>query len=294
MTWTTRREYLARGGGGATPLADKLTALGFAPTAPARTIIKQPNNLETSFRDATVQAPQLLTDLMLNFWTYGRGHWSWTASSTGAVADGGLVKGAANFCACGGFNDNFAWMATRVLGIEGMRKGNAEDAKGQTWYKGNFVTMPEDVIDSKWVGNVMTHNYPYSALRMFKFTDHYFCNYNGVIFDATGNATHTNTNTMVAFDLELLPADAAREYNGVNGQAFLVKNVSSQFVPRADLNLSVGRWVLVNLGGDTLLENTNNRAFNRCLLTTQTKVGKSEIENMQFHSGRTEKRVRGL
>src|SRR6185437_8960529 len=62
-----------------------------------QTIITQPNNLETAFRDGTVQAPQLLTDLMLNFWTYGRAHWSWTASSTGAVADGGLVKGAANF-----------------------------------------------------------------------------------------------------------------------------------------------------------------------------------------------------
>ena len=121
MTWTTRSEYLRLVGGSQTPLAAKLTDLGFAPNAPAREIIRTPNNLEPRFRDSTVHASQLLRELMHNFWTYGRSHWSWTASSTGAAADGGLVKGTVNFCACGAFNDSFAYLATRVLGIEGVK-----------------------------------------------------------------------------------------------------------------------------------------------------------------------------
>ena len=291
MTWNTRADYLRQAGGSATPLADKLTALGFSQTAPARTIIKTPNDLTPRFRDGTVGNDALLKELMANYYAYGRAHWSWSASSTGGAADGGLVKGTVNFGACGVFNDSFAYLATRVLGIEGLKKGNAAENVGKTWYKGNFVTMPTDVIDSHWKGAVMSHNYSFSALKMFKFTDHYFCNYNGVIFDATGNATHTSTRTMVAFDLEAISKAEAADYNGYGGQAFEVKNVSEHFVAKPDLNLNVGRWILVNLGSDTLIEGSSNRAFNKFLLTTQSKVGMSEIENFQLHSGRTSKRV---
>jgi hypothetical protein len=291
MTWNTRSEYHRLAGGSATPLADKLTELGFSATAPARTIIKSPTDLTPRFRNRAINDGELLKDLMGNYYAYGRSHWSWSASSSPASADGGLVKGTVNFGACGIFNDGFAYLATRVLGIEGLKKGNAAENIGKTWYKGNFVTMPTDVIDSNWKGAVMSHNYAFSALKMFKFTDHYFCNYNGVIFDATGNATHASTKTMVAFDLVLLPQAEAAEYHGYGNQAFEVRNVSENFVAKPDLNLNVGRWVLVNLGPDTLIEGASNRAFNKFLLTTQSKVGLSEVENFTLNSGRTSKRV---
>jgi hypothetical protein len=289
MTWNTRTEYLRLVGGSQTPLADKLTELGFSPTAPAREIIRTPTNLEPRFRDRTIHASQLLRDLMANYWMYGRSHWSWTASSTGGAADGGLVKGAVNFGACGTFNDSFAYLATRVLGIEGLKKGNAEENEGKTWYRGNFVTMPVDVIDSKWIGGVMSHNYPFRALKMYKFSGHFFCNYEGVIFDATCNATHESTDTMVAFDLTKLPAEAAAAYNAVNAEAWEVKNVSQEFVTKPDLNLNEGKWILVCLGFDTLVAGGANRAFNNYLLTKQTTTGKSEILSFQLMSGRTSK-----
>jgi hypothetical protein len=291
MTWNTRSEYHRLAGASATPLADKLNALGFGPNAPGRTIIRSPTDLTPRFRDRTVGDGALLADLMANFYAYGRGHWSWTGSSTGGVGDGGLVKGNVNFCACGGFNDNFAYLATRVLGIEGLKKGNAPENQGKTWYKGAFVTMPTDVIDSNWKGGVCSHNYSFAALRMFKFTDHYFCNLNGVIFDATANATHASTKTMVAFDLKTLPAQEAADFNGPADQVFEVQNVSEHFAPRPDLNINVGRWILISLGNDILVEGNNNRAFNKYLLTKQTKVGKSEIENLGLNSGRTTHRV---
>ena len=291
MTWVTRSDYHRQPGGSQTPLADKLTELGFSQQAPARQIIHAPTNLEPRFRDRAVQDAQLLRELMHNYWTYGRSHWSWTASSTGAAADGGLVKGSVNFCACGAFNDSFAYLATRVLGIDGVKKGNAAENQGKTWYKGNFVTMPADVIDSKWIGGVMSHNYPFGSLRMFKFSDHYFCNYNGVIFDATGNATHDSTKTMVAFDLAKLSAEASAPYNAVNAEVFEVRNVSEHFVAKPELDLNQGRWVLIALGADTLVAGTANRAFNKYLLTKQTKTGKSEIESFQLMSGRTSKTV---
>jgi len=291
MTWNTRTEYARLGGASATPLADKLDALGFTPTSPGRTIIKSPTDLTPRFRDPSVGDAALLTDLMNNYYTYGRGHWSWTASSTASAGDGGLVKGKVNFCACGAFNDNFAYLATRVLGIQGLEKGNADQNKGRTWYKGSFVTMPTDVIDSHWKGGVCSHNYSFAALKMFKFTDHYFCNYNGVIFDATGNATHNSTKTLVAFDLATLSADEARAFNGPPGQVFEVRNVSENFVPKPDLNPNVGRWIVIALGADTLVEGTTNRAFNKYLITKQGKVGKAEIENFSLNSGRTSKKV---
>lgn len=291
MTWTTRAEYHRLAGASATPLADRLTELGFSQTAPARTIVRSPTDLTPRFRDHSVSDATLLTELMANFYTYGRSHWAWSASSPGASASGGLVKGLVNYCACGVFNDSFEYLATRVLGIAGVTKGNASDNIGKTWYKGNFVTMPTEVIDSNWKGAVMTHNYSFAALKMFKFTDHYFCNYNGVIFDATSNKTHANTKTLVAFDLVPLAADEAADYHGVGHQAFEVKNVSEQFVPKADLNLSVGKWILVSLGADTLVAEGKNRAFNKYLLTTQTGVGLSEIENFSLNSGRTSKRA---
>jgi hypothetical protein len=291
MSWNTRSEYFRQPVASATPLADKLDALNFGATAPARTIIKGPHDLTSRFRDRAVHDATLLTELMHNYYTYGRSHWSWSASSTGAAANGGLVKGEVNFCACGAFNDAFAWLATNVLGIVGVKKGNATEDIGKTWYKGNFVTMPADVIDSKWKGAVMSHNYPYSALRMFKFTDHYFCNYEGVIFDATANATHTSTKTMVAFDLVALPREEAAGYNGVGGQVFAVRNVSEHFAAKPDLNINVGSWVVISLGSDTLIAGTSNRAFNKYLLTRQSKVGLSEIENFGLISGRTSKKV---
>jgi hypothetical protein len=291
MTWNTRSEYLRLQGASATPLADKLTALGFSPTAPARTIITTPTDLTPRFRDRSVGDPALLTALMDNYYAYGRGHWSWTGSSTGAAGDGGLVKGRVNFCACGGFNDNFAYLATRVLGIEGLQRGNAAENEGRTWYKGAFVTMPTDVIDSHWKGGVCSHNYSFAALKMFKFTDHYFCNYNGVIFDSTANATHNDTTTMVAFDLRTLSDQDARDFNGPAGQVFEVRNVSQNLAPKPDLNVNVGRWVLIGLGADTLIEGANNRAFNKYLITRQSKVGKGEVENFSLNSGRTSKKV---
>jgi hypothetical protein len=289
MTWNTRAEYHRLAGASATPLADKLNALGFSATAPARTIITTPTNLTTRFRDRSVSDDALLKSLMDNFYQFGRGHWSWTSNSPGASNNGGLIKGAANFCACGVFNDAFAYLAGHVLGIDGVKKGNAAENMGKTWYKGNFVTMPCDVIDANWKGAVMSHNYSYAALRMFKFTDHYFCNYNGVIFDATSNSTHLSTKTIVAFDLVGLSQAEAADFSGPAGQVFEVKNVSEQFVAKPDLNLNVGRWIAIALGSDTLVAGGQNRAFNKYLLTQQTKVGRSEIENFQLQSGRTSK-----
>ena len=291
MTWNTRTEYSRLRGASATPLADKLDALGFTPTAPGRTIIRTPTDLTPRFRDPSVGDAALLRDLMNNFYTYGRGHWSWTGSSTGSSGDGGLVKGKVNFCACGAFNKNFVYLATRVLGIEGIEETTSEQNQGRTWYKGAFVTMPTDVIDSHWKGGVCSHNYSFAALKMFKFTDHYFCNYNGVIFDSTGNATHNSTKTLVAFDLKTLSDQEARDFNGPPGQVFEVKNVSENFVPKPDLNLNAGRWIVISLGTDTLIEGNNNRAFNKYLITKQSKVGKSEIESFSLNSGRTSKKV---
>ena len=293
MTWNTRREYLRQPGASATPLADKLNELGFGPVAPARTIITTPTDLTPRFRNQTVNDATLLTELMNNFYTYGRSHWSWSSNSSGGAADAGLAKGTVNFAACGAFNDTFAYLATRVLGIEGVKKGNAEENQGKTWYKGNFVTMPADVIDSKWIGAVRSHNHSFRGLKMFKFSDHYFCNYNGVIFDATGNATHANTKTLVAFDLKRLSQEEAAPYHGAGGEVFEVKNVSEQFAPKPDLNLNVGRWVLISLGPDQLIADGRNRAFNKYLLTQQTKVGLGEIENLGLDSGRTANRTYG-
>jgi hypothetical protein len=291
MTWNTRTEYSRLQGASATPLADKLDALGFSPTAPARTIIRQPTDLTPRFRDPSIGDAAVLTDLMNNYYTYGRGHWAWTGSSTGGAGDGGLVKGKVNFCACGGFNDNFAYLATRVLGIQGVERGNTEEKQGRTWYKGAFVTMPTEVIDSHWKGGVCSHNYSFSALKMFKFTDHYFCNYNGVIFDSTSNATHQDTTTMVAFDLKSLSDQEAKDFNGPAGQVFEVTNVSQNLAAKPDLNVNVGRWILIGLGADMLIEGNNNRAFNKYLITKQSKVSKSEVENFSLNSGRTSKKV---
>ena len=285
MTWN-RQLYLLQPGDSDTPLGDRLTALGFSPHAPARTIIKQPNDLEGLFRYPGTSDTLLLKKMMRNFWEYGRSNWSWTASSKGAALNGGLVKGDVNWGACGVFNDNFAYVATEVLGISGITKGN-KGPVGTTWFKGSFVTMPCEVIDSKWRGNVMSHNYSYNALQMFKFTDHYFCNYNGLIFDATSNTTHENTSTMVAFELDTLPPDEVAKYNAELGQAYLVKNVSEHFVARPDLDLRQGRWVLAALGFDRLNVGGANRAFNKYILTKQSSMGRSEIENFSLVSGRT-------
>lgn len=198
MTWNTRSEYHRLAGASATPLADKLNTLGFGANAPARTIIRSPIDLTPRFRDRTIGDGALLTALMGNYYDYGRGHWSWTASSTGGVADGGLVK---------------------------------------------------------------------------------------------GNATHASTKTMVAFDLAAVSAQEAAAFNGPPDQVFEVQNVSEHFQARPDLNLNVGRWILISLGSDILIDGNNNRAFNKYLLTQQTKVGKSEIENLGLNSGRTSKRV---
>ena len=135
----------------------------------------------------------------------------------------------------------------------------------------------------------MSHNYAFSALKMYKFSDHYFCNYEGVIFDATGNATHQTTKTLVAFDLQKLSAEASAPYNAANAEVFEVKNVSENFVTKPELNVNEGRWVVISLGSDTLVAAGANRAFNKYLLTKQTKTGKSEIENFQLISGRTSK-----
>lgn len=62
-------------------------------------------------------------------------------------------------------------------------------------------------------------------------------------------------------------------------------------MPKPDLNLAAGRWILLSLGADTLIAGDANRAFNKYLLTTQTQVGLSEIENLGLHSRRTSKRV---
>jgi hypothetical protein len=70
---------------------------------------------------------------------------------------------------------------------------------------------------------------------------------------------------------------------------FEVKNVSENFVTKPELNVNEGRWVLISLGSDTLVAAGANRAFNKYLLTKQTKTGKSEIENFQLISGRTSK-----
>ena len=96
---------------------------------------------------------------------------------------------------------------------------------------------------------------------------------------------------MVAFDLKTLSAQEAADFNGPADQVFEVQNVSEHFAPRPDLNVNVGRWILISLGNDILVEGNNNRAFNKYLLTKQTKVGKSEIENLGLNSGRTSHRV---
>lgn len=290
MTWNTRKEYHRLGVGNVRPLTDKLDTLMFGPTAPARTIIRLPANLTVDFRDQSVTDGQLLTTLMDNFFDYGRRHWSWTSGSPPGVADGGLVKGNVNFCACGGFNDNFAYLATRVLGIDGVLKGNATDNQGKTWYRGSFVTMPTDVIDSNWRGGLCSKDYSFADLRMFKFTHHFFCNYHGVIFDATANATHTSTRTMVAFDLDEVSTKEAAEFNGPDGQVYEVKNVSADFQGKPYLNVHLGRWILTPVGRDVLIDGTNNdRGFTRYLITNKTKVGKSDIEKFTLKPARTTK-----
>jgi hypothetical protein len=67
--------------------------------------------------------------------------------------------------------------------------------------------------------------------------------------------------------------------------------VSEHFAAKPDLNVNVGSWVVISLGSDTLIAGTSNRAFNKYLLTQQSKVGLSEIENFGLISGRTSKKV---
>ena len=153
------------------------------------------------------------------------------------------------------------------------------------------MTRPTETIDSNWIGNVMSYNHSYAGLKMFKFTDHYFCNCNGLILDATANATHADTSTIVAFELEKLPAHEAAPYNGQGGYVYGVSNVSAHFIPKTDLDLAQGRWVVVRLGSDRLVSDHGNEAFAQFLLTRRARTTRSETENFSMISGRTSHRV---
>jgi hypothetical protein len=130
-----------------------------------------------------------LFKLMKSFYKYGRAHWTWTQSSGGAAANGGLAKGTATTAACGTFNGNLMWLAEHALGIEGIKYGKCPD---------QFITIAGDGIDSKWDGNVECDR---RLLPMYKFHGHYWVKHGGNNFDACFNRTFGSSDDIISTKL---------------------------------------------------------------------------------------------
>jgi len=143
------------------------------------------------------QPAAAMTKLMTSFYNFGRTRWTWTQSSPPTAANGGLVKGLTNNCACGSFNLNFKWLAETLCGINGITQG--QDT-------GQFLTVPGGVcIDSKWPGNVCSDK-AFAQLKVFKFHGHWWVVYGGVNYDTCFNNTFHAIQDIIW--TKLLQADA--------------------------------------------------------------------------------------
>jgi hypothetical protein len=199
-------------------LLDNLKRYRYRPRAPIHEMMTSPNNLFNTMNEST---SSVLTKLMGNVYAYGRQHWTWEASSpresTRAFDEGvqttieqlplgtlgrGLLDGTTTGAACGGFASAMKGMAAQVFNIQ-TEKSNVD---GSTAIFADFITLGGvDVIDSSWRGNVWLdahtdvdlNTITNRPLGAFEFNNHYFCNYQGTIYDVTCNQTFVNTSSMI-------------------------------------------------------------------------------------------------
>ncbi|MEZ5356216.1 MAG: hypothetical protein R2762_26575 [Bryobacteraceae bacterium] len=151
------------------------------------------------------QPGEALKKLMKAFYDYGRLHWTWSQSSPGAVANGGLVKGLATNCACASFNLNLKFLA-ELCGVNGIQQATLTQ---------QFLTVPGGVcIDSKWKGNVRTATQGFDLFQSFKFAQHYWLTLNAMNYDVCYNSTFLNQEQIIWTRL-LAPEDRVLRQAGV-------------------------------------------------------------------------------
>jgi hypothetical protein len=199
-------------------LLNNLHNYQYRPRAPIHDMMTAPNNLFQTMGDSK---EALLLKIMDNIYHYGRAHWTWQAStSPGAMktfdpasqeavskltlgtTGRGLLDGTVTAGACGAFASALKGMAKQIFNID----TEAQNVEGSTSITGAFITLTgSQVIDSAWCGNVWldTHRQlsfnqiSNRTIAAFKFTDHYFCNYQGTIYDVTCNKTFAGTDSMI-------------------------------------------------------------------------------------------------
>jgi hypothetical protein len=200
-------------------IEEKLKKLGIPNDKPAWKIIENANfsNLPTGS-----DVKPALIKLMKSFYDYGRDNdWKWVTSSKANLLDGGLVRGESPAqAACGTFNQNFRWLAEKVLDITGWTQGEENS---------HFLTKSDiESIDKSWVGNVRTKDRELSLLKCFKFSKHYWVVHCGTNYDVCYNNNFNNSNDIIWSRLTS-PDDKIAQAKGLTkpGQLFkLVKLIS--------------------------------------------------------------------
>ncbi len=189
---------------------------------------------------------EALKKLMKAFYDYGRLHWTWSQSSPGTVANGGLVKGLANHCACASFNLNLKYLA-EACGIAGIAQGTLTQ---------QFLTVPGGVcIDSKWKGNVRSSTQGFDLLKSFKFAQHYWLTFAGQNYDACYNHTFANQEQIIWTRL-LPPEDMVLRRAGVPANQLykLAKPLpSAEYLIQVQMN-GPGGWPSWQLAGKDELQ----------------------------------------
>ncbi len=195
-------------------LQARLNTEGITNAMPAWQIISNanliaPTTVSSLFGDPV---PQALVKLMQSYYDYGRMHWTWAMSAGVGAANGGLVKGLINACACASFNHNFKWLAETGLGITGITNG--QDTS-------QFLTVPGGVcIDSKWPGNVRTSTQGFQDFKCFKFYQHYWVVYGGLNYDVCYNNTFQSTDQIIWTKLIAPEPELARKAGLTNQELY--------------------------------------------------------------------------
>lgn len=145
----------------------------------------------------------MLQKLMHSFYNYGRQHWTWSTAGAAASANGGLVRGNAQNCACSTFNGNLKLLAEQGCGIAGIQSQS---------HVGHFITLPGGIsIDSAWPGNVKLRDQNYGQLKCYKFSSHYWLSLHGVHYDVCFNRTFASVENIIWSQLaQTAPNEAAR------------------------------------------------------------------------------------
>ena len=284
----------------------QLRTMQFRLSAPIWSIMSGPNYL---FDMYTLPDELLLLNIMRNVYEYGRRHWTWVAAAGAAATQAfhsstaqwidsqdflvanalkmgrGLLDGTTDCGACGNFNTAFQFIAARLFNIK--LKGGSE--VGVTQIKGDFITMPgTQVIDSHWLGNVRTDAISNEVLRAFDFNNHWFCNYQGRIYDTTCNRTFRSTDEMIWCRLEKVsPEIQARFKGGQNTSVYLVHPVNKTFhsgSPGVTQKMIVPPKYCVKIGQENL--SGGSGGFSNWLLTDYTEIPEVLMRKLALRSSR--------